>query len=119
MTDVLQRLTNYVTKGTDIKRLTEDLLSILKDIVIYNSSNIGNYLESLKEEEASDLSKYISNEKALKMIDILLGAIKDYKNVTSINPLFEITLIKLTSFNSSIMRNNSFHLKKPGIAGLF
>lgn len=101
MSDVLSRLNNYVTKGTDIKRLTEDLLSILKDIVIYNSSNIGNYLESLKEEEALDLSKYISNEVALKMIDILLGAIKDYKNVTSINPLFEITLIKLTSLSDS------------------
>ena len=97
MSDVLSRLNNYVTKGTDIKRLTEDLLSILKDIVIYNSSNIGNYLESLKEEDASELSKYISNDLALKMIDILLNAIKDYKNVTSINPLFEITLIKLTS----------------------
>ena len=35
------------------------------------------------------------------MIDILLGAIKDYKNVTSINPLFEITLIKLTSLTDS------------------
>ena len=99
MGDVLSRLNNYVTKGTDIKRLTEDLLSILKDIVIYNSSNIGNYLETLKEEEASDLSKYLSNDAALKMIDILLGAIKDYKNVTSINPLFEITLIKLTSLD--------------------
>lgn len=101
MSDVLSRLNNYVTKGTDIKRLTEDLLSILKDIVIYNSSNIGNYLESLKEEEASDLAKYISSERALKMIDILLSAIKDYKNVTSINPLFEITLIKLTSLDEA------------------
>ena len=101
MSDVLSRLNNYVTKGTDIKRLSEDLLSILKDIVIYNSSNIGNYLESLKEEEASDLAKYISNEKALMMIDILLSAIKDYKNVTSINPLFEITLIKLTSLETT------------------
>ncbi len=104
MSDVLSRLNNYVTKGTDIKRLTEDLLSILKDIVIYNSSNIGNYLESLKEEEALDLSKYISNEVALKMIDILLGAIKDYKNVTSINPLFEITLIKLTSLDGASIK---------------
>ncbi len=101
MSDVLSRLNKYVSKGTDIKRLTEDLLSILKDIVIYNSSNIGNYLESLKEEEALDLSKYISNDVALKMIDILLEAIKDYKNVTSINPLFEITLIKLTSLSDS------------------
>ena len=115
MGDVLSRLNNYVTKGTDIKRLTEDLLSILKDIVIYNSSNIGNYLESLKEEEASDLSKYISNDLALKMIDILLNAIKDYKNVTSINPLFEITLIKLTSLQAKESKKviNEVREEKP------
>ena len=115
MGDVLSRLNNYITKGTDIKRLTEDLLSILKDIVIYNSSNIGNYLESLKEEEASDLSKYISNDLALKMIDILLNAIKDYKNVTSINPLFEITLIKLTSLEAKESKKviNEVREEKP------
>ena len=101
MGDVLSRLNNYVTKGTDIKRLTEDLLVILKDVVIYNSSNIPNYLESLKEEDAIELSRFISNDQALKMITILMDTIKDYKNVTSINPLFEITLIKLTSLGES------------------
>ncbi len=101
MKDVLSRLNNYISKGTDINRLTEDLLSILKDIVVYNSSNIGNYLETLKEEDASELSKDISNEQALQMIDILLDTIKDYKNVTSINPIFEITLIKLTSLGDT------------------
>ena len=101
MSDVLSRLNNYVTKGTDIKRLTEDLLVILKDMVIYNSSNLPNYLESLKEEDAIELSQYLSNEQALKMIDVLMSTIKDYKNVASINPLFEITLIKLTSLEDS------------------
>ena len=97
MGDVLSRLNNYITKGTDIKRLTEDLLIILKDVVIYNSSNIGTYLESLNQDEAFELSRIISNEQALKMIDILMNTVKDYKNVTSINPIFEISLIKLTS----------------------
>ena len=104
MGDVLSRLNKYITKGTDIKRLTEDLLVILKDVVIYNSSNISNYLESLKEDEALELSNYLSNEQALKMIDVLMNAIKDYKNVTSINPLFEITLIKLTSLEDQTSR---------------
>ena len=104
MGDVLSRLNNYINKGTDIKRLTEDLLGILKDIVIYNSSSIGNYLEILKEEEASELSRNISNEQALKMIDVLMNTIKDYKNVTAINPIFEISLIKLTSMGDEIAR---------------
>ena len=97
MSDVLNRLTNYVNKGTDIKRLTEDLLLILKDIVIYNSSFNENFLEMLSKEEAVELSKYISTDLAIKMIDVLMNTVKDYKNVTSINPIFEITLIKLTS----------------------
>ena len=100
MNDVLSRLNNYISKGTDIKRLTEDLLLILKDVVIYNSSFNEQYLEALSKEEADNLAKNISNELAIKMIDILMNTVKDYKNVTAINPIFEITLIKLTSLES-------------------
>ena len=100
MNDVLSRLNNYITKGTDIKRLTEDLLLILKDVVIYNSSFNEQYLEMLSKEEAEEFARKISNELAIKMIDILMNTVKDYKNVTAINPIFEITLIKLTSLES-------------------
>ena len=100
MNDVLSRLNNYISKGTDIKRLTEDLLLILKDVVIYNSSFNEQYLETLSKEEAENLAVNISNELAIKMIDILMNTVKDYKNVTAINPIFEITLIKLTSLES-------------------
>ena len=100
MNDVLSRLNNYISKGTDIKRLTEDLLLILKDVVIYNSSFNEQYLETLTKEEAENLAINISNDLAIKMIDILMNTVKDYKNVTAINPIFEITLIKLTSLES-------------------
>ena len=100
MSDVLSRLNNYISKGTDIKRLTEDLLLILKDVLIYNSSYNEQYLETLSKEEATSLSKDLSIDNAIKMIDILMGTVKDYKNVTAINPIFEITLIKLTSMGS-------------------
>ena len=96
--DVLDRLHKYVSSGTDIKRLTEDLLSILKDVLIYNSSSNASYLEILKEDEAQDVTSFIDNNTAIKMIDVLMDAIKDFKNVTSITSLFEITLLKLTSF---------------------
>ena len=100
MSDVLSRLNEYISKGTDIKRLTEDLLLLLKDIDIYNSSYNEDYLELLNKEEAKKLSEDISNDLALQMIEILMNTVKDYKNVTAINPIFEITLIKLTSLNS-------------------
>ncbi len=112
--DVLNRLNNYISRGTDIKRLTDDLLSILKDVLIYNSSYNASYLEILDEEEANRLCTIIDNDTALKMIDVLMGAIKDYKNVTSITPLFEITLLKLCSIKNS--ENSQIIEQKPVIS---
>ena len=95
--DVLDRLNNYIGKGSDIKRLTEDLLAILKDTLIYNSSMNANYLDVLKEEEVEEIAPFIDNKRNLEMIDVLMNALKDYKTVTSIAPIFEITLLKLAS----------------------
>lgn len=115
MSDVLSRLNNYISKGTDIKRLTEDLLLILKDVVIYNSSYDGKYLEVLNIDEVKELSKDLPLDTAIKMIDTLMNTVKDYKNVTAINPIFEITLIKLTSLNvkTEIKKEEPVKVAKP------
>ena len=55
--DVLERINRYVSLGTDIKRLTDDLLIILKDILIYQSSRMSNCLEILNEQEAKAFLK--------------------------------------------------------------
>ena len=95
VSDVLQRINRYISLGTDIKRLTDDLLLILKDILIYQSSRNIDCLEILNEQEASSFFKYLDIDETLKMIDIIIGAQKDYKNVNSIIPLFEVTILKL------------------------
>lgn len=97
--DVLQRIKSYIARGTDIKRLSSDLLLILKDVLIYKTTKSTDYLEIIDEENAKSLSDVISIEKCTKFIDLLMEAEKDYKNVPSINPLFEITLLKMTSLS--------------------
>ena len=98
--DILGRLNAYIEKGTDIKRLTNDLLVILKDVLIYSSSNNMKYLQVLKEDEVIKLSDKIDSAKAMEMITVLMNTLKDYKNVTAINPLFEVTLLKLASIKA-------------------
>ena len=100
VSDVLNRLNEYVNRGTDIKRLTDDLLLILKDVLIYQTSLKTDFLETLKEDEVKPLAKAIDEKLTLNMINILMETLKDYKNVTSIVPLFEVTLLKLTTLNS-------------------
>ena len=93
--DVLQRIKNYISLGIDIKRLTDDLLIILKDILIYQSSRDVSCLEVLNQEEVSEFFKYLDIDSAVNMIDVIMSAQKDYKNVGSIIPLFEVTILKL------------------------
>ena len=97
VSDVLQRINHYIALGTDIKRLTDDLLLILKDILIYQSSRNIDCLEILNEQEAASFFKYLDIDETLKMIDIIMAAQKDYKNVNSIIPLFEVTILKLVA----------------------
>ena len=97
VSDVLERIKCYIALGTDIKRLTDDLLLILKDILIYQSSRNVSCLEVLNEQEALSFFKYLDIDETLKMIDIIMDAQKDYKNVTSIIPLFEVTILKLVT----------------------
>ena len=100
MSDVLERLEKYLKRGTDIRRLTDDLLVILKDLLIFETSRSGDYLEILNEDQAISLSKITKEKDVMDMISILLQTSKDYKNVASINPLFEVTLLKLTSMHT-------------------
>ena len=111
--DVLKRIERYVYLGTDIKRLTDDLLLILKDILIYQSSRNTSCLEVLNEQEAQSFFKYLDIDETLKMIDIIMSAQKDYKNVSSIVPLFQVTLLKLITAKKDGMPEVREEVKKP------
>ena len=112
VSDVLQRINNYISLGTDIKRLTDDLLLILKDILIYQSSRNVDCLEVLNEQEAISFFKYLDIDETLKMIDVIMSAQKDYKTVNSIIPLFEVTILKLVA----IKKDGSPNVSEPKIA---
>lgn len=101
MSDVLERLQKYLKRGTDIRRLTDDLLVLLKDLLIFHTSHSSDYLELLNEDQVIALSRITKEKDVMEMIEILLQTSKDYKNVASINPLFEVTLLKLTSMHTS------------------
>ena len=101
LSDVLLRYNNYINKGTDIKRLTNDLLQILKDFVIFSNIKNEELLSVIKKDDARSMQAFLNNKTALKMLDELMNAIKDFKNVNTVNTLFEITLLKLVEIESS------------------
>jgi len=96
ISSLVKKVRNYVSKGTDIPRLTNDLLNIFKDIVIFKSTSSPELLESIDVENAK---KFIYCKEALlaEAIDILNDCNSNYRFVSSIGSLFEITLLKMAS----------------------
>ncbi|MDY0178079.1 MAG: hypothetical protein RBR85_02415, partial [Bacilli bacterium] len=100
----------------DIKRLTSYLLLILKDVLIYKTTRSFEYLETIDESDAQDLSKLLEITKCNAYIDKLMEAEKDYKNVPSINPLFEITILKMTSMVDKSVQSKEREIIREKVA---
>ncbi|MBP5092188.1 MAG: hypothetical protein J6328_06535, partial [Bacilli bacterium] len=94
---VLSKLDAFLTGGVDIKRLNGNLLDILKDVLIFQKTGDANLMSSLSAQEAQDLSDDISAKDANKMISVLLKAQNDFRNVSNVRSLFELTLLQLCS----------------------
>ena len=95
LTIVLEMLDTMLNNGIDIKRLTFDLIDILKDVIIYKNTNDTNILFVCNEQDIQDIVPYITVDEAFMMIDTCVEAISQYAN--SIDPKihFEIAILKI------------------------
>ncbi len=102
VSQVLTILEAFIAHGIDIKRLNNDLLDMLKDILIYEKTGNSSLLLCLKENETIDLlNGRLSLKKCGDMIDILLKAQSDFRFVSNIRSLFEVVLLKLTTLDDA------------------
>lgn len=95
--DVLEKMNQFIESGVDIKRLTNDMLDILKDIIIMSDTGDEKLLIKLRKEQVLDLVDEIDTSVALEMINILLEAQSEYRYVNNISSLFQVTLLKMLS----------------------
>ena len=86
--------------GIDIKRLNGDLLEILKELLIYQTTKDESLLRILKRENCEDFS--LDNKTLNAWIDILLQASIQFKMVNNILSLFEISMLKLASYEEKV-----------------
>ena len=97
MTKSLSLLEDMKSTGIDIKRLTNDLVDILKDVVIYKNTNDVNLLSVLNGNYVNEIVPYILNEDAFKFIDILMDASEKYSKVINPNIYFELAVLRICS----------------------
>lgn len=94
---ILNRIEEMFQTGIDVKRLTTDLIDILKDIIIYKNTQDVDCLFVLKQEEIEGIVPYITAEETFTYIDILIQADQQYKFASNAKLYFELAMLKIAN----------------------
>lgn len=89
------KLDQLVEHGVDIKRLTSNLIEILKDVLIYKTTKDVTILKSINQETASSIKA--TRDQLIKMIDILMETYSQFRFVSNIKSLLEVSFLKLAT----------------------
>lgn len=95
MKAVLEILNKMLSSSIDLKRLTQDLIDVLKDIVIYKNTEDLSLLFVLNKSDIQEIIPYILVEEAFGMIDILMEASSHYGQAVDPSTYFELALLKI------------------------
>ena len=91
---LMAEIEEITQKNIDIRRLTNDLMELLKESVIYAYTADSNLLQKLSVDEAKSLNG-IPSPIAIKMIDDLMETAEKYRSASDVLSYFEIGLLKL------------------------
>ena len=95
MSESLKILDKMDKSGIDIKRLTFDLIDILKDIVVYRNTKDASIMSVMTQKDLENIVPYITSDECFNFIDILMDASEKYIRATDPHIYFELALLRL------------------------
>lgn len=90
-------LDGFVSRGVDIRRLTSDLLLMLKDLLVYKLTRNADLIHYISKEDCEKLS--FKTQEINGFIDVLITLTNQFKTVNNPRSLFEISLLKMVSLS--------------------
>lgn len=89
------KLDELINHGTDIKRLTQDLIDIVKDLLVFRNTKDASILKVVTK-DAAELSA-ISKKTLIYMLDTLIETYAQYRFVSNLASLLEVCFLKIAS----------------------
>jgi DNA polymerase-3 subunit gamma/tau len=86
---------SLLDKGVDVRRLTSDLLNLLKDALIFARTENSELMHILRQNEAETVVNMFNLQTLNMVIENLLKAQADYRFASDVKNIFEITLLKI------------------------
>ncbi|MEG2306601.1 MAG: DNA polymerase III subunit gamma/tau [Erysipelotrichaceae bacterium] len=99
--ELMKQINTMVEKGIDMKRLTVDLIEILKESIIYDYTKNESLLKILTIDEVREVKVNKTTQERLDMIDILMDTYDKYRNAASVSSYFEVCLLKMMNVNET------------------
>lgn len=116
---VLKTYDEFIIRNIDLSRLVNELLTLLKDSLVYLKTRDKSLITSSKEEDAKEIMLKFDESELLSYIDLLLKCQNEFKTTSDPNFLFEIYLLKLLKVETSqevTVQKVETPIKKPVIA---
>ncbi len=104
---LMNRIKTLAEKGTDIKRLTADLIELIKETVIYSYTHDSSLLDHLTADQASQLLQKCPVRQLIEMMDVLMETMEKYRNASNVASYFEVSLLKMMALKENISLNQA------------
>lgn len=97
----METIEDYITRGVDLKRITNDFIAIIKDSIIFENTNVERLLKNIDESQAKALKQVAKATRRLQAIDVLLETLQKYSYSSNVAAYFEISILKLLDLKES------------------
>lgn len=117
---ILNKIKIWNDKGIDIRRLTSDLIEIIKEAVIYGYTKDETLLVKLNTDEAVHVLSRANPKKMLEMIQLLMETTEKYRTASNVSSYFEVAVLKMIALIGELnepiaaeIKNQDSQLKEP------
>lgn len=101
---LMERISQLLEKGIDVKRLTVDFIDILKESILYEYTKTSDLLLLMDEDEVKSLTSSSNIQQRLQMVDILMDTYDKYQGAANINSYFEVAVLKMVNCDQMIVQ---------------
>ena len=103
----------FFKRNVDISRLTDELLVILKDALIYSKVQSSKLLMMINEDKAKAITSIFNEKQLFSIIDSLLACQNEFKTTSNPGFIFQIYLLKMIESTYEHPQKEEIHTCVP------
>lgn len=111
--ELTQQIETLSEQGTDIRRLTADLVDMLKDSLVYTYTEDVSLVQDIYLEVIRNIFADVPAAKRLHMIDILMETLEKYRIASDAASYFEIAMLKMMEVPEAVNVVEPVSMKQP------